>query len=160
MRCIVSLVFPPTERPVYHHILIPLENDWPDESILDHVRKIARHTGARLMLVHVADGWAARNFSNFDLQESEEMRDDRDYLERRVAELRADGFECEAVLLLGEPADEIIRLIGQHDIDLVAMATHGHKFIGDLLFGSTTRKVRHEVKIPVLLLRAERRVAE
>ena len=145
---------------MYQHILIPLENDWADASILAHIRQLARLTGAKLMLVHVADGWAARNFSNFDLQESEEMRGDRDYLARIVAELRAEGFDCEAVLLSGEPADEITKLIGQHDIDLVAMATHGHKFIGDLLFGSTARKVRHQVKIPVLLLRAEREIAE
>ena len=145
---------------MYHHILIPLENDWADVSILAHIRQLARLTGAKLMLVHVADGWAARNFSNFDLQESEEMRGDREYLAQLVAELRAEGFDCEAVLLCGEPADEIIKLIGQHDIDLVAMATHGHKFIGDLLFGSTARKVRHQVRIPVLLLRAERETAE
>ncbi len=141
---------------MYQHILIPLENDWADASILAHVRKLAKLTGAKLMLVHVADGWAARNFTNFDLQESEEMREDRAYLERRTQELRDDGFQCEAVLLLGEPADEIIKLVGQHDIDLVAMATHGHQFIGDLIFGSTSRKVRHHVKIPVLLLMAER----
>ena len=141
---------------MYQHILIPLENDWADASILAHVRKLAKLTGAKLMLVHVADGWAARNFTNFDLQESEEMREDRAYLERRTQELRDDGFECEAVLLLGEPADEIIKLVGQHDIDLVAMATHGHQLIGDLIFGSTSRKVRHHVKIPVLLLMAER----
>lgn len=141
---------------VYHHILIPLENDWADAFILAHIRELARMTGAKLMLVHVADGWAARNFSSLGLQESEEMREDRAYLERRVLELRADGFTCEAILLLGEPADEIIKLVNQHDIDLVAMATHGHQFIGDLIFGSTSRKVRHHVKIPVLLLMADR----
>ena len=141
---------------MYHHILIPLENDWADASILAHIRGLARLTGAKLMLVHVADGWAARNFSSLGLQESEEMREDRAYLERRVKELRADGFICEAVLLLGEPADEIIKLVSEHDIDLVAMATHGHRFIGDLILGSTSRKVRHHVKIPVLLLMAER----
>ncbi|MEO7098829.1 MAG: universal stress protein [Luteolibacter sp.] len=145
---------------MYQHILIPLENDWADATILAHVRKLAQLTGARLMLVHVADGWAARNFSNLALQESEEMREDRAYLERRVEELRADGYECEAVLLLGEPADEIIKLVNQHHIDLVAMATHGHQLVGDLIFGSTSRKVRHHVKIPVLLLMAERPPAE
>ncbi len=144
---------------MYHHILIPLENDWADASILAHVRELARMTGAKLMLAHVADGWAARNFSSLGLQESEEMREDRAYLDRRVQELRADGFICEAILLLGEPADEIIKLVNQHDIDLVAMATHGHRFIGDLILGSTSRKVRHHVKIPVLLLMAERGAA-
>jgi len=141
---------------MYHHILIPLENDWADASILIHVRKLAKLTGARLLLIHVADGWAARNFDLLSLQESEEMREDRAYLERRVQELNAEGFDCDAVLALGEPADEIVKLATERDVDLIAMATHGHKFIGDLIFGNTADKVRHRVKIPVLMLMAER----
>lgn len=141
---------------MYHHILIPLENDWADASILLHVRKLAKLTGARLLLIHVADGWAARNFDVLNLQESEEMREDRAYLERRVQELNSEGFECDAVLALGEPAEEIVKLAIEHDVDLIAMATHGHKFIGDLIFGNTADKVRHRVKIPVLMLMAKR----
>ena len=141
---------------MYHHILIPLENDWADASILIHVRKLAKLTGARLLLIHVADGWAARNFDLLSLQESEEMREDRAYLECRVQELNAEGFDCDAVLALGEPADEIVKLATERDVDLIAMATHGHKFIGDLIFGNTADKVRHRVKIPVLMLMAER----
>lgn len=141
---------------MYQHILIPLENDWADASILAHIRQLASHTGAKITLVHVADGWAARNFNQLGLQESEEIRDDRAYLLRRCEELRADGFECESVLMAGEPADEIIKLVAHSDVDLVAMATHGHRMIGDLFFGSTSRKVRHRVKVPVLLLMADR----
>ena len=141
---------------MYHHILIPLENDWADASILLHVRKLAKLTRARLLLIHVADGWAARNFDLLSLQESEEMREDRAYLERRVQELNAEGFDCDAVLALGEPADEIVKLAVERGVDLIAMATHGHKFIGDLIFGNTADKVRHRVKIPVLMLMAER----
>jgi Universal stress protein UspA and related nucleotide-binding proteins len=139
---------------VYHHILVPLENSSADRTILDHVKLLARMTGARLLLVHVADGWVARNFDQLKLAESEEMKQDRAYLEERQRELSSDGFSCDAVLALGEPADEIIKLAETRDVDLIAMSTHGHRFISDILYGATADKVRHAVEVPVLLLRA------
>jgi nucleotide-binding universal stress UspA family protein len=139
---------------MYHRILIPLENSDADETILGHIRPLARLTGASLLLMHVADGWVARNFDRLNLAESEEMRDDRAYLERRAAELRAEGFEVDAVLAMGEPSDEIIRYVREHKVDLIAMSTHGHRFLGDLIHGSTADKVRHLVGVPVLLLKA------
>jgi nucleotide-binding universal stress UspA family protein len=139
---------------MYKHILIPLENSEADETILRHIRPLARLTGARLFLVHVAEGWVARNYDQLQLVESDEMREDREYLERRRRELAAEGFDCEAMLALGEPSDEIIRIAHERNIDLIAMSTHGHRFLADLIHGSTADKVRHLVDIPVLLLRA------
>jgi nucleotide-binding universal stress UspA family protein len=139
---------------MYHRILIPLENSDADETILDHIRPLAKLTGASLLLMHVADGWVARNYDRLNLAESEEMRDDRAYLERRAAELRAEGFEVQAMLAMGEPSDEIIRYVREHKVDLIAMSTHGHRFLGDLIHGSTADKVRHLVGVPVLLLKA------
>jgi len=95
---------------VYHHILIPLENTPADETILAHIKALARMTGAKLLLVHVSDGWVARNFDQLKLAESEEMKQDRAYLEQRRRELSGEGFSCDAVLALGEPSDEIIKL--------------------------------------------------
>ena len=141
---------------MYHHILIPLENSTADQTILDHIRPLARIAHARLLLVHVADGWVARNFDRFQLVESEEMKEDRLYLEMRQEELRAEGFTCETLLALGEPADEIIRLVKERDVDLIAMSTHGHRFLSDVFYGNTATKVRHAVEIPVLLLKAPR----
>ena len=138
---------------MYHHILIPLENSAADETILAHIRPLARLTGARLLLVHVADGWVARNFNQLKLAESEEMRHDRAYLEKRQNELRGEGFSCEAVLALGEPSDEIIKLACERKVDLIAMTTHGHRLISDILYGATADKVRHAVQVPVLLLK-------
>ena len=140
---------------MYHHILIPLENSPADETILAHIKPLARMTGARLLLVHVADGWVARNFDQLELAESEEMKQDRLYLEKRNRELASEGFSCKAVLALGEPSDEIIKLAGEKDIDLIAMTTHGHRFVSDLLYGSTADKVRHQVEVPVLLLKVK-----
>ena len=141
---------------MYRTILIPLENSPADQTILDHIRPLAKMTGATLLLMHVADGWVARNYDNFELAESEEMREDRAYLERRATELRAEGFAVDYVLAMGEPSDEIVRFCQQHRVDLIAMSTHGHRFISDLLYGSTADKVRHLVDVPVLLLRAAR----
>jgi nucleotide-binding universal stress UspA family protein len=140
---------------MYHHILIPLENSDADETILAHIRPLARMIGAKLLLVHVADGWVARNFNQLQLAESEEMKQDRVYLENRSRELTKEGFSCEAVLALGEPSDEIIKLAREKDVDLIAMTTHGHRFISDILYGATADKVRHEVDVPVLLLKVK-----
>ncbi len=141
---------------MYQTILIPVENRETDQTILAHVRPLARLSNAKLMLVHVADGWAARNFEQFKLQESAEMKEDRAYLENLESELRAEGFEVSSVLAMGEPATEIIKLAGAHPVELIAMTTHGHRFISDLLYGSTADKVRHNVDIPVLLLKVKR----
>lgn len=139
---------------MYRHILVPLENSDADETILNHIKALARMTGATFLLVHVADGWVARNFDQLKLAESEEMKQDRAYLEQRQRELSNEGFSCDAVLALGEPADEIIKLAETRDVDLIAMSTHGHRFISDILYGATADKVRHAVEVPVLLLRA------
>lgn len=139
---------------MYQHILIPLENSAADRAILDHIKPLAKLTGASLLLLHVADGWVARNYDRLKLAESEEMRADRAYLAGRAAELRAEGFTVDHLLALGEPADEMIKVAEEHDVDLIAMSTHGHRFISDLLYGSTADKVRHLVNVPVLLLKA------
>lgn len=138
---------------MYRTILIPLENGPSDQAILDHVRPLAKLTGASLVLIHVADGFAARNFQQLNLAESDEIKADRAYLERRAAELRGEGFAADHVLAMGEPSAEIVKFASGHDVDLIAMATHGHGFLGDIIHGSTADKVRHLVAMPVLMLR-------
>src|SRR6267378_3273618 len=140
---------------MYRNILIPLEKSPADETILSHIKPLARMTGAKLLLVHVSDGWVARNFNQLKLAESEEMKEDRAYLEKRSRDLTAEGFSCDAVLALGEPSDEIIKLAREKDVDLIAMTTHGHRFVSDILYGATADKVRHEVDVPVLLLKVK-----
>jgi nucleotide-binding universal stress UspA family protein len=140
---------------MYRRILVALENSAADATILAHVRDLALLTGAELLLVHVADGWAARNFDQLNLRESEEMKADRSYLERVRGELAAAGLKVEVRLAKGDPADELIRVAGEGNVDLLAMSTHGHRLIADVILGTTVNKVRHLVKIPVLLLRAQ-----
>jgi nucleotide-binding universal stress UspA family protein len=140
---------------MYRRILVAVENSPADATILSHVSELARLTGAELLLVHVADGWAARNFDQLKLRESEEMKTDREYLEKVKADLQARGFTVETRLAMGDPATELIKVSEEQGVDLIAMSTHGHRLIGDILLGATADRVRHLVKVPVLLLRAQ-----
>jgi len=140
---------------MYQRILVAVEHSAADATILSHVRGLAGLTGARVLLLHVADGWAARAYDQLQLRESEEMREDREYLERLAADLRAAGFDTEWRLLRGDPAAEIVRAAQEEHVDLVAMATHGHRLLNDLLRGTTVNRVRHELEVPILLLKAK-----
>jgi nucleotide-binding universal stress UspA family protein len=140
---------------MYHRILVSVENSAADKTILGHVADLARLTGASLLLVHVADGWAARNFDQLKLRESEEMKIDRDYLDRLRGELEARGLTVDTRLAMGDPATELVKVSQEQGVDLIAMSTHGHRFVKDVLLGATADKVRHLVKVPVLLLRAQ-----
>lgn len=139
---------------MYHRILVPVENSSYDERILDHVRQLAHYCGASIVLIHVADGWAARNIQHLNLRESEEMRDDRVYIEGLATRLTADGLSAEALLATGDPSAEIAAAAEREHCDLIAMSTHGHRFIADLIYGSVANAVRHMTSVPVLLLRA------
>jgi nucleotide-binding universal stress UspA family protein len=138
---------------MYRRILVPLENTRTDRVIIDHVRALARLEGASLVLIHVADGFAARNLAQLDLRESEEMRRDRAYLDAVCAELVAEGLACEAVLACGNPADEIAVAAEHERADLIAMATHGHRGLNDLIRGSVASELRHRTYVPVLMVR-------
>jgi nucleotide-binding universal stress UspA family protein len=140
---------------MYQKILIPVENSPADQTILDHIKPLAKMQSSSLLLMHVANGWVARNYELLNLAESEEIKTDRAYLERRAEELRNEGFKVDYVLAMGEPSDEIVKFARKHAVDLIAMSTHGHRFISDLLYGSTADKVRHLVNVPVLLLKAK-----
>jgi nucleotide-binding universal stress UspA family protein len=139
---------------MYKNILIAIEHSDADRAVLEHVERLARMTGARLLLVHVADGWAARAYNELNLRESEEIRDDREYLARVCEEMVQRGFETRARLAMGDPATELVKVAAEESVDLIAMSTHGHRFLNDLLRGSTADRVRHNVEIPVLMVRA------
>jgi nucleotide-binding universal stress UspA family protein len=139
---------------MYSHILVAIENSNADRTVLEHVQQLAKLTGASLLLVHVADGWAARHYDELALRESEEMKDDRAYLQKIQAQLAASGFDASTHLAMGDPATELVRVAEAEHVDLIAMSTHGHRFINDILRGSTADRVRHNVAVPVLMIKA------
>jgi nucleotide-binding universal stress UspA family protein len=140
---------------MYQNILIAIENSDADRTVLEHVQQLATLTGAALLLVHVADGWVARNFNELDLRESEEMKEDRAYLQRIQQELVGRGFKTRTHLAMGDPATELVRVAIAEHVDLIAMSTHGHRLLNDILRGSTADRVRHQVAVPVLMIRAK-----
>src|SRR6476659_6692317 len=117
---------------MYRRILVAVEHSQADQTILTHVEELARLTGAELLLVHVADGWAARNFDQLKLRESEEMKADRAYLEEVRTGLVARGHKVETRLAMGDPATELVKASEELGVDLIAMSTHGHRFIKDV----------------------------
>ena len=138
---------------MYKTILVTLEAKPSDRAIIDHIKKLAKLLHSHVVLLHVADGWAARTHGPDAV--SPEVDEDRAYLEKIRAELESAGIPADAELAFGEPADEIIKWVEEKGCDLVAMSTHGHHFVADLFLGTTARRVRHTVSVPVLLLRAK-----
>ncbi len=138
---------------MYKRILVPLENSPADEAILKHVAGLAKLCGAEVLLVHVADGWAARNMEQLNLRESQEMKEDRAYLDLRSKQLQQSGIEVDAVLAAGDPAQEIAATAERERVDLIAMATHGHSLLSDVVHGTTATALRHVSRIPILMVR-------
>ncbi len=145
---------------MYKRILVPLEHSAYDAAIIEHARKLAAFCGASLVFMHVADGWAARNVNQLNLRESEEMRLDREYIEQTCASIESQGLEADCLLAGGDPAKEIAAAAARENCDLIAMSTHGHRFIKDMIYGSVANEVRHLSRVPVLLVRGERRAGE
>lgn len=138
---------------MYKKILVVLENSPADQSLLPHITELALIHHSHLLLLHVAEGWAARHYDDLLLKESEEMIKDRQYLEDKAQELRAKGIEASTHLAHGEPASEILLTAEREHCDLIAMTSHGHRFLADLFLGSTIEEVRHQSLIPILVVR-------
>ena len=142
----------PKPSPMYETILVTLDGTPTDQAIIEHVKRLARFARSRVVLLHVADGWAARTYGRDAV--SPEITEDTLYLRRVKAEFHSLGIPVEAELAYGEPATEIVKWVKRKGCDLVAMSTHGHRLVADLFLGTTASRVQHSIKVPVLLLRA------
>ena len=138
---------------MYETILVTLDGTPTDQVIVEHIKSLAKLANSRVVLLHVADGWAARVHGADAVHE--EITEDTAYLERIRDELRGAGISADAELGYGDPVTEIVRWVEQKGCSLVAMSTHGHRLLGDLLFGTTASRVQHAVSVPVLLIRAK-----
>jgi nucleotide-binding universal stress UspA family protein len=137
---------------MYKTILVTVDGTPTDRAIVEHVKTLANLLHSRVVLLHVADGWAARTYGADAV--SPEIAEDTAYLQKLLTEFRSAGIPTEAELAFGEPGEQIVKWVREKSCDLVAMSTHGHRFLADLFLGSTSRRVRHSVSVPVLLLRA------
>jgi nucleotide-binding universal stress UspA family protein len=138
---------------MYNRILVTLDTSPADRTVLDHIRPLAKHFNSQVVLLHVADGWAARLHKEDAV--SPEIAQDSEYLQKIQAELQNEGIPTEIHLAYGEPATEIVNWVRSEHCDLIAMSTHGHRFLADLFLGATAHAVQHRVDVPVLLIRAK-----
>ena len=138
---------------MYNKILVTLDTTPSDRAIIEHTKALAKIMHSRVALLHVADGWAARMYGPDAV--SPEVTEDKAYLEKVQAEFEAESIPVEAALAYGDPANEIIKWVQEKGCDLVAMSTHGHRFIKDLFLGTTAPKVQHRISVPLLLLRSK-----
>jgi nucleotide-binding universal stress UspA family protein len=138
---------------MYDKILVTLDGTATDRAIIEHVKQLAKLAHSRLVLLHVADGWAARTYGSDAV--SPEISEDTAYLRRVQSEFESEGISAQAELAYGDPAEQIVNWVESKGCDLVAMSTHGHRFLGDLFLGATASRVQHRISVPVLLLRAK-----
>lgn len=138
---------------MYDTILVTLDNTSTDRAIIEHIKRLAKVAESRVVLLHVADGWAARHYGKDAV--SPEIIEDTAYLQKISLEFQDLGIASKTELAYGEPVKEIVRWVEQNHCDLVAMSTHGHRFFADLFLGTTASRVQHRISVPVLLLRAK-----
>jgi len=138
---------------MYQTILVTLDGTPTDRAIIEHIKELAVLAQSRLVLLHVADGWAARTYGPDAV--SPEIAEDTAYLEKIRSELQAAGIPTQAELAYGEPVEEIIKWVRQKGCDLVAMSTHGHRFLADIFLGNTATRVQHSISVAMLILRAK-----
>jgi|SRR5665213_660725 len=138
---------------MYKTILVTLDGTPTDRAIIEHIKPLAQLAKSRVVLLHVADGWAARTFGPDAV--SPEITEDTAYLNRIRSEFQSAGIPVEAELAYGDPPKEIVKWVGQKGCDLVAMSTHGHRLVADIFLGTTASRVQHRIGVPVLLLRAK-----
>jgi len=140
---------------MYKKIMVTLDNSPADRTILDHIQPLAKLTKAEIILVHVSDGFVAQLQDQLNLQDSEEIKDDRAYLEQETKNLAAENINVRSVLVQGkEPVEGILSVALENQCDLIAMATHGHGPVQDLLLGSVADSLRHQTSIPILMIRS------
>ena len=137
---------------MYKTILVTLDGTRSDQAIIEHVKHLAKLAQSRVVLLHVADGWAARTYGRDAV--SPEITEDTAYLKRVRTEFQSMGIPADAELAYGDPVTEIVKWVQRKGCSLVAMSTHGHRFLGDLFLGTTATRVQHRISVPVLLLRA------
>ena len=133
---------------VYKKILVTIDCSSVDRVIIKHVAPLALQNRAEVSLLHVVHAHT--------LDQRRALQEQADTcLEAHCNALRAQGVEACKIIRDGEPDEQVLKEIETGNYDLVAMATHGHKFFGDILFGSVSKSLKHKISIPLLLIKPE-----
>jgi len=152
------VVFPETAGaeaaavPTYHRILVPLDHSALDRLAVSHAAALAKLHGAKLFLLHVEEGVTSQIYGRDS--STAEVEAGEQYLERIAQALRDQGIIVEtAITHSSSPKKEIVRYANETKPDLVIMGAHGHGGLKDLVFGTTINPVRHNLEVPMLIVR-------
>ena len=138
--------------PSYHSILLPLDHTALDALAVTHAAAMARIYGAKVYLLHVEEGVTSQIYGR--LASTAEVEAGEQYLERIAQSLRDQGITVEtAISHSASPRKAIVRYAEQVHPDLVIMGAHGHGGLKDLIFGNTINPVRHNLAVPMLIVR-------
>lgn len=138
---------------MYKTILVTLETTPTDRAIIDHIKQLAAALKSNVVLLHVATGVPAQFHGS--QAAGKEVEEDRAYLEAVRTEFESCGIPARSQLAFGDPVREIVKWVQEQGCDLVAMSTHGHQFVADIILGTTASRVQHNISVPVLMLRAK-----
>lgn len=138
---------------MYKTILVTLDRTPTDRAIIEHIKPLAQLMQSRVVLLHVATSAPAKYYGPDAA--GKEVEESQAYLDRLRDEFVAAGIPAAVELAYGEPVKEIVNWVRLKGCDLVAMSTHGHQFVADLVLGTTAIRVQHSLSVPVLLLRAK-----
>ena len=138
--------------PIYHRILVPLDHTPLDRLAVSHAAAMAKLYGAELFLLHVEEGVTSQIYGRE--ASTAEVEAGEQYLERIAQSLRGQGITVEtAISHSPSPTKEIVRYAREIHPDLVIMGAHGHGGLKDLIFGTTIDPVRHNLEVPMLIVR-------
>ena len=137
--------------PTYSRILVPLDHSVLDKLAVGHAAGMAKLYSARIFLLHVEEGATSRVYG--DEASTAEVEAGERYLERIANSLRGQGIEVEtSIAHSSSPKKEIVRYAAEVHPDLVIMGAHGHGGLKDVIFGTTIDPVRHQLKVPILIV--------
>lgn len=137
------------EIPRYAAIAVALDFSENDSKLLAHALGQG-HAGTNYLLLHVVESVPARIYAH-DSDDIETQKD-RERLLFYARELKEKGFNAEARIGFGNRSKEIVRLVLENRCDMLVIGAHGHTGLKDLFYGETVNTVRHELKIPVLVV--------
>jgi manganese transport protein len=135
--------------PVYNKIAVALDFSENDAKLLASAIGLAKNdTG--FLLIHVVESATAillgKETDDYETQK------DLERLSFYVSQLRDRGYEAAGKLGFRNRAKEIVRIVREEKADILVAGAHGHTAIKDFIYGETVNSVRHELKIPVLVV--------
>jgi manganese transport protein len=148
----IAAVIDDLEAIKYNHIAVSIDFSKNDTEAIRHaIMQGGKH--ADYTLIHVVETAGARYYGNEVLDQ--ETQSDVDNLDKYVDAMKKLGYKAKPEIGYGAPAASIAKIVNDNKIDFVVMGSHGHKAIKDLIFGTTVNKVRHQVKVPVLIVKSQ-----